>query len=127
MRKHADVISTTKADVLRLGSGIILIKLVPNCIIEKKDVKRFLVAASKLSAKNNFVLILDGNATLRVNNDAIAYISRKKEGLKGLAIVIRATSGNLYAKYFMKFANVGFPVKTFYSIQNASKWLKKFL
>ena len=125
-KKVMDVISLEKADVLLLISGIILVKLVPNCSVKKRDLVKFLSSATKLSAGKNYAIILDGNRTMEVEDEAMLYVSSFRDSRwKALAIVVRVPSGRLYADYFIKFAGTSRPIKSFDSLRKASAWLQE--
>ena len=123
-----DMVSCAKGDVFRLASNVIVVKFHPGAAIEKKDIVLFINKSLWLSGGENFSILLDGNATLEVSDDAMTYASQfENRKWKALAIVARFTSGKLYADYFMKFSDNRRPVKIFKTPAQASVWLKKYL
>jgi hypothetical protein len=123
---NACIVSTKKADVMLLSGGIVLVKLIPECVLEVRDIKKIVTIIQRITQGKLYTVILDGNMTKKVSDKAITFASLIfRKNCMALAIVIRYCTGFLYADYFIKFSNPMRPVKMFSTCEKAAQWLMK--
>lgn len=77
----------------------------------------------------SYPVLLDGRQTKLVTREAMAFFS-KEDGMKGVT-ALALLPGNyvtmVMAKIFLHFTKNSVPVKIFLTMENAEKWLSKFV
>jgi hypothetical protein len=109
-------------------SRIVQVKILEGSDIELADALQNYEATKILTKNDNYLVLVDGRATLSISREARSFAAQpKNNGCIASAFVITSTANKLIGNFYINVNKPSVPTKIFSSEEMAIEWLGTFL